>query len=223
MKTRELLKMDWLAWLLMLLPFAVLAAIWNRLPDELPMHWNIHGEADRYGAKGFEVFLLPIISVGIYLLLLAVPRIDPKRQTEDSQKAVRAFRHIIPLVMTAIFGIMAMSWLGFTFEITNVMLLLCAGLFLVIGNFLGAVKPNYFIGIRTPWTLESDENWRKTHRLGGKLWVFGSLALILLWFVMPTKAYIWAFVAGTLALAFVPVIYSYLLYREEKNATQNQA
>ena len=218
MKTRDLLRTDWPAWLVILLPFIVLAVVWDRLPAELPMHWNASGEIDRYEPKGFGAFLLPLIGLCMYALILAVPWLDPKRKTDRDQKAIRAFRFIMPLLMTALFCVLCLYWLGFTFNMEHAVYLLISGLFLVMGNFLGAIKPNYFIGIRTPWTLESPEIWRKTHRLAGKVWVFGALTMILLWFVVPARAYGAVFMAGTLTLALVPVAYSLFLYMAQKKA-----
>ncbi len=216
MKTRDLVRTDWPIWLVILLPFVVLAVVWDRLPAELAMHWNASGEIDRYDEKGFSAFLLPLIGLAMYMLVLAVPWLDPKRKTDHDQKAIRAFRFILPLLMTVLFCVLCLYWLGFSFNMENAVFLLVSGLFLVMGNFLGAIKPNYFIGIRTPWTLESPEIWRKTHRLAGKVWVFGALAMILLWFIVPESAYQAVFLAGTLTLVLVPVAYSFSLYLTEK-------
>ncbi|MEZ4703392.1 MAG: SdpI family protein [Rhodothermales bacterium] len=223
MKTRELIKTDWPAWLLLALPFVVLAVIWDRLPDELPVHWNARGEIDRYDAKGFSALMIPLIGVGSYLLMLAVPWIDPKRQTDANQKAIRAFRFIFPLLMTSIFGVLCLNWLGYAIDMGQTIFVLIAALFLVIGNFLGAIKPNYFIGIRTPWTLESADIWRKTHRMAGKLWVFGSLVMIAIWFFVPSTAYPTVFIVGVVILTLVPVGYSFYLYMAAKRAARSES
>jgi uncharacterized membrane protein len=218
MKLSELTKSDWPAWLVVSLPFVVLAIVWDRLPAELPMHWNMRGEVDRIEAKGFSAWMLPIVGLGMYLLMLAIPWLDPKRRIDPNQRSVRAFRLIVPLLMTGIFGITCLTWLGFPINTSSAMYLLISVLFLAMGNFMGAMKPNYFIGIRTPWTLESPENWRKTHRLGGKVWVFGSLTMILLWFLVPVEVYFWVFLAGILIMAIVPVGYSFYIYLKDKRA-----
>lgn len=223
MTTREWIKADWPALLVVALPFIVLAAVWDRLPDTLPVHWDMYGEADRFANKGFEMWMMPLIGLGMYLVMLVIPWLDPKRRIDPLQRAVRAFRLIVPALMTGIFGIICLSWLGTGINTGSAIYLLLSVLFLVMGNFMTAMKPNYFIGIRTPWTLESPENWRLTHLLAGRVWVFGSLVMILLWFIVPGRAHFWLFMAGVLVLALVPVAYSFYLFLADRRAAKDQA
>ncbi|MDZ4701250.1 MAG: SdpI family protein [Rhodothermales bacterium] len=220
MKLRELIKSDWPAWLVVGLPFVVLAVVWDRLPAELPMHWNMYGEVDRYDAKGFGAWMIPLLGLGMYVLMLAIPWMDPKHRIDPGQKGVKAFRLIIPAMMTGMFGIVCLSWLGYPINTSSAVYLLLCVLFLAMGNFMATMKPNYFIGIRTPWTLESPENWRRTHRLGGKLWVFGSLVMIVLWLFLPVGVYFWVFMAGVLTMSLVPVGYSLVLYLRDKRTAE---
>ena len=212
MTVRETLAKDWHVLLILLLPFALLLLFWDQIPETVATHWNARGKADDWSEKGFGLFMLPLINLGSYLLLVFVPYIDPKKKTDNQQKALRAFRIIIPVLLTALFLFMLLQWLGYDFNISNAVYLGMSLLFLVMGNYIQAVKPNYFIGIRTPWTLENETIWRKTHRLGGKTWVVGALIMLVLWFFVPSSAYAIVFFVGVLILAFIPIGYSFYLY-----------
>ena len=118
---------------------------------------------------------------------------------------------------------MLLSWLGYITDTAGALYLGLSILFLVIGNYLPSLKPNYFIGIRTPWTLESEEIWRKTHRLGSRVWVIGSLLMIVLWFFVPSSGYSIVFFVGVLTLALIPTLYSFYLYMQERKAPAEEA
>ena len=222
MHTKSLLKTDWPVWILLLLPFVVIAVYWNQLPEELPSHWNAAGEVDDYSRKGFIVFLMPVIAICTYLLLLAVPYIDPKRKTSSGQKALRVFRLVTPLLMLAIFAIIFAKWLGYDFHIGRPLTLSLILLFFILGNYLITVKPNYFIGIRTPWTLESEDIWRKTHRLGGWLWVVCSTLMLIAWFFVDPERMISLFVGVVIAMSLIPVGYSFYLYFKDRDALDEE-
>ena len=222
MKTKSLWKTDWPVWILLVLPFIWIALYWNQLPAELPSHWNAAGEVDNYSSKGFIVFLMPVIAIFTYLLLLAVPYIDPKRKTSSSQKALRVFRLVTPLLMLAIFAIIAAKWLGYDFHIGRPITLTLIILFFIIGNYLITVKPNYFIGIRTPWTLESEDIWRKTHRLGGWLWVVSSILMLIAWFFVAPERMVTLFVGATIIMSLIPIGYSFYLYAKDRDALDEE-
>lgn len=212
----KILAKDWPALIAILIPFVLIPIYWNQIPDEIPMHWNSKGEVDRWGEKGLDVFFLPLVSLGAYLLMLAVPYIDPKRKTESKQKGIRAFRSIIPFLLTDIFLVIFSQWIGMNIDIGKGIGVVVTLFFIVIGNYLQSVRPNYFIGIRTPWTLESEDIWRKTHRMGGRLWMIGGILLLILSISVPTAAFFRVFSGGVLILAFAPILYSFYLYLQEK-------
>ena len=218
MKLSQTMLKDWPIWLVLLTPFALTIYYWDQIPEKIAMHWNAAGEVDDWGEKGWEAFLLPMISVGVYLLLVVVPYIDPKRKTDNQQKALRAFRIAMPLFFSALSVVILFQWLGSNVKPTNLIYLSMSVFFLVLGNYMQTVKPNYFIGIRTPWTLESEDNWRKTHRFGGRLWVGMSIVMILLWFVLPETALSYALLTGVLSMTFVVFGYSFYLFMKEKGA-----
>ncbi len=207
---------DWPIWLVLLLPFVLTIYHWADIPDQIAMHWNGAGEVDRWGEKGWEAFLLPVINVGVYLLLIALPYIDPKKKTDNAQKAMRAFRYILPVFFSGFAVLILYKWLGSDFELTSYIYLSMTALFLLMGNYMQTIKPNYFLGIRTPWTLESEENWRKTHRFGGRLWVAGSLVMLILWFFLPTEKQTNVLFYGTIGMTVVILLYSFALYMMER-------
>ncbi len=213
---------DWPIWLILLTPFVLTIYYWDQIPEKIAMHWNAAGEVDDWGEKGWEAFLLPAISVGVYLLLVVVPYIDPKRKTDNEQKALKAFRYVMPLFFSALSVVILFQWLGSNVKPTNVVYLSMCVFFLILGNYMQTIKPNYFIGIRTPWTLESEDNWRKTHRFGGRLWVAVSLIMLVCWFILPESILITAFVAGLLSMTAVIIGYSFYLFTQEKKGTETQ-
>ena len=215
----KLLAKDWPALLALLVPFVLIPLFWNQIPDEIPMQWGTDGEVNKWGQKGFDVFILPLASLGAYLLMLAIPYIDPKRKTESQQKGISAFRLIIPFLLTALFLVIFAQWIGLNFDIGKGLAVVVTLFFIVMGNYLQSVRPNYFLGIRTPWTLESEDIWRKTHRIGGRLWVIGGLILLVLSFFIPTDTFFTMFSIGILVLALAPILYSFYLYMRAKKET----
>ena len=193
--------------------------LWNRLPDPMASHWNVHDQVDGYTSKFTGVFMLPLITLGMFLLFLIIPTVDPLRAN------IAQFREVFNLLIVFIVGFMVyiygltLAWnLGYTgFRMSGAMLPAIGLLFIFISFMLRQAKRNFFIGIRTPWTLSSDVVWNETHRLGAVLFMIsGALALI------------GGFFGGTAAfwLMFVPIIgttlfllvYSYVLYQRETRA-----
>jgi uncharacterized membrane protein len=219
MTTAEFLKKEGLLLLLLLVPFVALPFIWGRLPDEVPIHWNIRGEPDNYAGKAFGLLLLPCINVGVYLLFWLIPIIDPKRKVRFHKKPIPALRNITLLVVTFLFFVIVAGMMddGGGFRLNRFVSLGVIVLFLGIGNYMATVQPNYFIGIRTPWTLEDPEIWRKTHRLGGRLWVASSCVLLLLWLLLPPAVFGYVFLVVVLSvMVLMPVVYSYVLFARGK-------
>lgn len=213
---------DWPALLILLIPFILIGAFWNQIPSEIPMQWKANGEVSTWGEKGFDVFILPLAGLGVYLLILAIPYIDPKRKAKSQQKGIRAFRYIIPFLMTGIFMIILAQWIGLDLDLSKSIGLLLAIFFIAVGNYMQSIRPNYFLGIRTPWTLESEHIWRKTHRMGGRVWIIGGLLILLAGFLIPAESFLWGFTGGVLIMAFIPAVYSFYLYMQEKKENAEQ-
>jgi len=198
-----------------LIPFAYLAYIWPSLPQKVPMHWNASGEIDRWGDKS-ETILLPVLMTGIvYLLFLIIPKIDPKGKLENMGNKLNHFR----LILTGFMSILCL-YILYSIKTVNgdprILFPILGLLFAFLGNYMKTMKPNYFIGFRTPWTLENEEVWKKTHKFGGLLWFIGGL-LITLTFLVSEKIQLYTFIAITVVITIVPVVYSYLEFQKLKN------
>lgn len=209
-------KTELLIILLLVIPFVYLAFTWHEYPDRVPIHFNHEGKPDNYGPKGFGLLLLPVINIFMYLLLKYLPQIDPRKENyrlfEGRYKSIRLLIH---LFMVFIFFLLSVSIRqGFS---TPVFPKLVVGgvavLIMILGNYFSAVRPNFFVGIRTPWTLSNDEVWKRTHRFAGKLWIGASLVLlgIVLLAEKMNPAIIFIY-AGILVV--IPMVYSYLLYQK---------
>jgi uncharacterized membrane protein len=194
-------------------PLLFLMINWGDFPDSIPIHFNIKGVPDRYGSKAFGLLLIPGLNIGLYFLFLIIPKIDPSRKNYEKFIGVfRVIRTAIHIFLTFVFGIIAAFSLGYHFNISLLIFYGVLLLFLVMGNYLGSVQHNYFIGVRTPWTLANDQVWRKTHRLTAKLWVSSSiLVMIILPFISRLELLVPVFIA---IIAGVPVIYSYIIFRK---------
>ncbi len=201
---------------LVLLSFAVAAALYHRLPASIPIHWNARGEANGFAPKSWGAFLMPGVMAGSYLLLRFVPRMSPRGfAVERFQRVFEIFQTTILAFLLLMTVLMLLAGIGVKVPMDRAIYAGVGLLFVVLGNFMGKVTRNFFVGIRTPWTLASDEVWLRTHRLGGKLFVLAGLGLcasgLLGGGLVPLLAAI--AIAGV-----VPVIYSYLLYRRLEGA-----
>ncbi|TAE48316.1 MAG: DUF1648 domain-containing protein [Bacteroidetes bacterium] len=216
MRITEFLKREWLPLLLLVLPFAALAFLWDQFPEQIPMHFNALGEVDRYGKKGFELFLLPLTSVFVYALLTGIVAIDPKKP-QISPGAMHAMKSGVLLFLNTLFAYI--TWLQLNANpafASKGIYAITALFFLFLGNYMGKMRPSYFMGIRTPWTLSSDENWTRTHRLGGRVWVIGSVFMLLLIPFVPEIPLLVVFLTYVLVLVAVPIAYSGYLYFRQK-------
>lgn len=198
--------------ILILLPSLVGCVFWNQLPEEIPTHFNLLGQADGYNHKMSAIFGLPTLMLLMHWLLLFLMIKDPK-SSNISSKIQLLIYWIIPFVsclsMTSIFG----ESLGYSMMSGLLAQIFMGLVMIVIGNYLPKTHRNYIIGIRLPWTLENDENWRKTHRLAGKIWVLGGLLLFLNSFV---QLYVyWVFFLTLLLVVLMPGVYSYQLSKSE--------
>lgn len=191
--------------------FVMAAALYSRLPEMVPTHWNAQGEVDGYMPKPWGALGPPVLTAGIYLLLLVLPRISPKGY------GIARFQGVYDLMQSAIVaflflmtGLMLLAGIGVSVPVPRVVSVAIGLLFVVLGNFMGKFTKNFFCGIRTPWTLASDEVWLRTHRLGGRLFVLAGLVCVAsgLFDAGPIPL-----VASIAVAAAVPIFYSYVLYR----------
>jgi uncharacterized membrane protein len=213
------MKLNWRFELLQLLligaMFAAAAWAWPQLPDRLPIHWNIHGEVDGWGNKFMGLLFVPLIVLGIYLLMVIVPRFDPgKANYQSFQKVYDIIRIAIVAYMSAVYAAMLYAAFGHAVNMTSVILPLVGVLFIVLGNFLSKIRPNWFVGVRTPWTLSSQLSWDKTHRLAGWLFVLMGFLFVPVALLQTTWSLVAMLICDGLCLIWI-VIYSYLVFRND--------
>lgn len=195
------------------------AALWNQLPDPMASHWNASGEVDGYMSKFWGVFLLPLITLGMFVLFMIVPNIDPlKANIAQFRETFNLFIVLIIAFMLYIYGL-TLAWsLGYQdFNMSTAMLPFMGVLFIAIGFMLRKAKRNFFIGIRTPWTLSSDFVWDKTHQLGSILFMASGAFTIIGGFLGGMTAF-WLMFIPLIGSSLFLVIYSYILYRDETKA-----
>lgn len=202
-------------WLLVAAMFVTAGAVWTSVPEPMPVHWNLHGEVDGYGSRFTGLLLLPSIALGMYLLLLVIPRLDPGRANYPSfATAYNVIRVSLLLFMAAIYGGIIAAALGYRIDVAAFVGVAVGVLFMVLGNFMGKIRPNWFVGVRTPWTLSSKRSWTKTHRLAG--WLFMALGLAMAACGLVAAPWIWIAtgILATVAVVWI-VVYSYLVYRSD--------
>ena len=221
MKTFDI-KKDWVIWVIIIIPFIYSALIYNQLPEQVPTHWDLEGRPDDYSSKFFGAFMMPLINVGVYFLLLLLPKIDPrKRNYELFTGTYRALRILIHSMFTAFYFVTvhgAMTGEAFSPKVFIITIFLFLAL---MGNYLKNIKSNFFIGIRTPWTLDNKEVWKKTHELGGKIWFYTGLLAAFVTLILPEELILYITIPVFIVIVFVPIVYSYFAFRElEKQNVQ---
>jgi uncharacterized membrane protein len=201
--------------LIIILPFIYLIYIWNELPDKVPLHWNSQMEIDRYGTK-YEI--LPIIfslTLMIYLIFLVIPLIDPKNMLNKMGDKYQKIKFLVTTLTSLLSLIIIYSIKNESIFNPNFIILLVGAFYLVLGNYFKTIKPNYFIGIRTPWTLEDKNVWDKTHTLGGEMWFIGGLMVVISSLILEVKMNLNLFFIISTIIFVVPIVYSYFTYKNK--------
>lgn len=197
--------------LITLIPIVVGLILWDKLPDQVPLHWNAQGEVDGYGTKFQAVFLMPLLLVAIHWICAFGTSLDPKKQN-ISDKTFTLVLWIIPVISLLCNSMVFATALGHKVSVEMIMPLFMGALFVVIGNYLPKCKQSYTVGIKLPWTLNDEENWNKTHRMAGFLWVIGGVIIMATAFL----GLFWLFFIVIIPMVIVPFVYSYLLYKKNK-------
>lgn len=191
-------------------------------PDHVPTHWNFAGEVDGWSGRGFAAFFFPLLIAGIYALMLLLPLVDPLRSRyQEFSRGYQVIRVSLVIFMTVIYFITSLVGLGYQISINKVMPVGVGLLFIILGNFLPKIKKNWFVGIRTPWTLSNEEVWNKTHRLGGKIFIIaGLLFMSALW--LSERYYLWVFAIIMIGIVAGSFGYSWWLWKKLKNSPTDQ-
>jgi uncharacterized membrane protein len=198
-----------------ILAFLLPAVLYDRLPDPMPSHFNFQGEIDGWMPKPWGAFLLPLVMAGVLAMLAALPRISPKGfEVDGSSRAFAA----ITLATTGLLLMIHLSVLlismGVAVPIAALMPVLLGAMLAGIGNYLSKVPRNFFIGIRTPWTLADEDVWFRTHRLGGRTFVAAGLLLIVVGPFLRGPSALAVIPALVVTAAVIPLVYSYITYRK---------
>lgn len=183
------------------------------IANQVPIHWGVDGP-DNYASKGSAFLIINGLIIFIYIMMMAVPKIDPKKK--NYQYFSRGYMFIVN-AMVVLFFVLSMLTLmiglGYNIPMERLVGPFVGLLFIVLGNYLQQAKPNFFFGMRTPWTLSNEEVWRKTHRLSSKLFIVGGLLIILTIF-LPSSWEIYVILTVVVIISLILYIYSYLLFRK---------
>lgn len=211
---KKTIKAHWFLWVIIGASFLISIKLYGKLPEQMPVHWNIAGEVDRYGSRFEGAFAIPLLNAGLLMLMIWLPVIDPRRKSyANFEGFYKLFQWVMVLFLAGMHGLIMALSLGHELSISLYVKLAIGILFIIIGNYMGKVRSNWFVGIKNPWTLESDEVWTKTHRLAGPLMFAAGVLTMLLAFVDKSFAY-WLIIGSVILAALIPTIYSYLLYRK---------
>lgn len=206
-----------LALFVILLQFLVAIYYYPQMPDQIASHWNIQGEANGYMSKFWGLFLVPLMSVGLFFLFAVIPRIDPLQNNIKEFIGYYWSFIILFLGYMLYIQVLIVVWnLGFTYNMFQALSPAMGILFFAIGFIIGKAKQNWFMGIRTPWTLSSEIVWEKTHRLGGKVFMISGLISILGFFFEGYFALL-LIMAPIMVGSIFLVVYSYYEYRKINN------
>jgi uncharacterized membrane protein len=194
---------------LTILPIFYLVINWNSLPDQLPTHFDIDGVPNGFGSKSVFIFL----PLGLYFLMLILPVIDPRKSNyEIFSTTYVKLRIILGLFIGLLDSVIIYNQLHGIEKMGLMIPVLILVIFTMLGNYMGNIRPNYFVGIKVPWTLNNDEVWIKTHKLAGKLWFWGGLIGIALIFIVRKPSVV--LLPVIIIITLVPIIYSYILYQK---------
>jgi uncharacterized membrane protein len=199
---------------LILLMFIASSFLYSSMPEKMPIHWNSKGEIDGYGSRFTGLFLMPIITLIIYIVLSMIPKIAVyKKNIQAFYFYYSGFKIVFVLYMAALYLVMLLPNFGILFNMNFVIIPMIAGLIFFAGILMEKSKRNYFIGIRTPWTLASDNVWKKTHRIGGM--GFKIIAVFMLFSLILGKYAILSSVGLLLIFVVYIFIYSYFVFKKE--------
>ncbi|MBK7882887.1 MAG: SdpI family protein [Chitinophagaceae bacterium] len=216
-------KMLFLQLLIGLIPIIYTVSIWPDIPESVPIHYNMNFIADKFGTKS-EIIIIQIsmlvISFIMSLLLINLHKLDPKRRYSQTNTSMIKISWTVIAFITLISICIIYKTANYT-KANNItsdkyLIAFICLLLVFFGNFINNIKQNYFVGIRTPWNLKDESNWRKTHYLGSKIWFFGGLIMFILVLILPRSASLYVVIAGLIPLCTIPFWYSYHLYNQKK-------
>ena len=194
--------------IVILIPIIIGLLLWDRLPDKIPFHWNIKGEVDNWASKPVAVFAISPAMLALQWLCVIATSTDPKKANHSAKQLTLVF-WLIPVLNAVLTAVTYTSALGTAVRIEAIMYVFLGLMFVIIGNYMPKCKQSYTIGIRISWTLNSEENWNKTHRLAGWFWVVCGFIIMACGFFNLW----WIAISCFAVMTIVPIIYSFMLYK----------
>lgn len=213
----------WLPLVIIAVAFVASAAVYSDLPARVPSHWNVAGEIDGWMDKEWGAFAMPLTLVGLLAMLYVLPRIDPRGANYSKFRGT--FEIVMITTMAFLLGvhlIMLAIALGKDVSMTRVIPLGMGLLLMILGNLMPRTRSNWFMGLRTPWTLSSDRVWERTHRVGGRLMVAAGALVLLTGIFAPLRSEL-VLIASAVVVPVVVVAYSYVVWRNDPDARKNTA
>lgn len=180
------------------------------MPDVVPMHWNAAGQVDGYGSKSTGLYFLPGMMLGLAFLMLALPKLSPRKFEVENFESTYATVFVLVMAMMGVLHVVIVRGAaGQVADVTKTMMIVLMLFFAFMGNWMGKVRRNFYMGIRTPWTLADERVWDVTHRVASRVWFFGGLIGAVLAVFLPFGVTF----GGFMAMCFYPVVLSYFIYR----------
>jgi uncharacterized membrane protein len=208
---------QWYPALLVLLGVLLSAAVYTRLPETMAVHWNARGNPDGWMPRPFGAFFAPALMLALWAVLRGVRRVDPRQ--ESYARFDTAYETIVASVLVLVLAthvITIAAALGYRVPIARLVPSLVGALFVVVGNVMPRLRPNWWFGVRTPWTLSNDRVWMRTHRLAGFSMAAAGIVMILAALALPTTLGLPLMLAALVAAVIAPAVYSYLAWRREQ-------
>ncbi len=203
-------------WLLIILaiPFIYLAVIWHQIPETVATHFDISGKADGFGDKSSLILIIALLMIPTYLILLLTPIIDPKKRIQTMGSAYDKITFVIMIMLSALALFIIHSGVSGNDSDPRIVFAIISLFLMALGNYFPTIKPNYFMGIRTPWTLENETVWRKTHRMGGRIFMIGGLVVAILCLLLSKQFAFGIFMSFTVLSSLFLLLYSYLEFKK---------
>lgn len=207
---------EWILILLPVLPLIYFLLVWNSLPENIPVHYGIDMKPNGYQSRLSLFISMTAFLGGFYLLFRYIHLLDPKKKLKENSKVLKILRFVMAFLSTAVcMLLLIMAQQMVSARNGNALVIFTvAATFIILGNYLPVVKQNYFIGIRTPWTLQNESVWVKTHRVGGRLFVIAGVILGLSLFFSPEITF-GILIGEVAAIAVFSFVYSYLEFRKQ--------
>lgn len=202
------------------LPWIYLAAIWEKLPETIPTHFGPSGAPDKFGDKNKLIFINALLTgslLVVYLIVTNISKLDPKRYALKQQPVFNKIGIAVVLFLVCV-NLFVLNWTIQQHVVgLKVFLILFGILFAYMGNIMHSIKPNYFAGIRLPWTLESEANWKATHRFASKIWFAGGILIALLAIFIEPTIMLFIMIGCIFIMVLIPAVYSYRYFKKEKS------